>query len=52
MIISFFFLLNPPLYRGEEKKKKEKKIQALSFIRIKKEQVPREERRDEKEKFD
>lgn len=31
-----------------EKKKK----QALSFIRIKKKQVPREERRDEKEKFD
>lgn len=32
--------------------KKKEKMQVLSFVRIKKKQIPREERRDEKEKFD
>lgn len=45
-----FFFLNPPFYR--KKKTKTAKKQALNFIRVKKKQIPIEERTDEKEKFD
>lgn len=45
-----YFFLNPLFFGGGAGRKE--KMQALSFIRIKKKQVPREERRDEKEKFD
>lgn len=46
-----FFFLNPPFYRKKKKNKTAKK-QALNFIRVKKKQIPIEERTDEKEKFD
>lgn len=51
-MIIYLFFKKSSFMRGEGKKKKEKNPQALSFIRIKKKQDPREERRDEKEKFD
>lgn len=45
----FFFKSS---FLQEKKKNKTAKKQALNFIRVKKKQIPIEERTDEKEKFD